>query len=173
MKLGIRFPACVLTLALISAGPGGAGGNKKTTQDEDFVHKAIASGIMEVKISEHAEKHGEREEVKSLAQHLAKDHARLNKDLLEKAKNLKQAVLVGLEKERKEKIDRLTKLQGADLDREYMKQVVDGHQASIKLYEIQAQSGADADLKSFARDTLPALREHLKKAQSVAEKLKN
>jgi putative membrane protein len=174
MKPLVQLFAFVLMVTLMSAtSRAGEERKSKLSQDEDFLQKAVSRGVSEVKISEHAERKAANEEVKSLARHLAHDHAKMNKDLLEKAKNLKTAIVVGLEKDRKEKVDRLTKLEGAELDRAYVKEMIDGHRESIKLFEIQAQRGTNAELKTFASEALPTLREHLKKVESVSEKLNN
>src|SRR6058998_295694 len=92
----------------------------KLSQDEMFVVRAASCGVASVKFSEYAEKNATNSAVKSFAQHIAKEHARLNKELAEKSKNVKVAVVAGLEKDRKEKFDRLSKLSGAEFDREYL-----------------------------------------------------
>ena len=46
-------------------------------------------------------------------------------------------------------------------------QMVADHKATIALFETEAKSGGDADLKAFAAKTLPALQEHLKMAQAL------
>jgi len=145
------------------------GGEKKLTQDEEFFKTAASAGFAEVKTSQYAEKNGNNEKVRDLAAHLVKEHTDLNKKLTENAKGLKVAVVVGFEKDRKAKYDRLTKLEGAAFDRAYLKQLIEGHKESIKLFETQAREGKHEELRTFANDTLPQLRKHLKKAQETAE----
>jgi putative membrane protein len=162
-----RLLCVALTCALVGAGVR-AGEGKLV--DGEFIKKAIVSGVAEVKISELAAKNATNADVKSLAQHLAKDHSKLNKDLMEQAEGLKVAVVTGLEKDRQEKYNQLSKLEGAEFDREYLRQMIEGHEASIKLFENQAKSGTHEKLRTLAAQTLPALRQHLKMAQNLAQK---
>ena len=49
--------------------------------------------------------------------------------------------------------------------------MVKDHQADIKKH--QKQSGKNVQTGDFAKETLPTLQEHPKKAQEVAQKVKN
>ena len=62
---------------------------------------------------------------------------------------------------------KLSALSGAAFDREYMSQMVKDHTAAVALFQGQATSGADADLKNWAAKTLPTLQHHLQMAQSL------
>jgi putative membrane protein len=67
----------------------------------------------------------------------------------------------------KAKFDKLQSLSGAQFEDQFKKDVVAGHQDAIKLFENYAQKGDNADLKKFAQDTLPKLKEHLQHAQAL------
>jgi putative membrane protein len=71
----------------------------------------------------------------------------------------------------REAMDKLAKLSGADFDREYMRNQVKDHEKAVALFERQANSGSDADLKAFATKTLPTLREHHQMARDLAAKV--
>lgn len=69
-------------------------------------------------------------------------------------------------------IDQLQGLSGAKLDKAYSKKQVSDHKKAIEAFEKEAKSGSDSDLKAFAGDTVPTLKEHLKlalAAQSAAQ----
>jgi putative membrane protein len=68
--------------------------------------------------------------------------------------------------------DRLSALSGAAFDRAYMADMVKDHRTDIAEFEKEANSGSDADVKSFASKTLPTLRHHLEMAQSADSKVK-
>ena len=68
-------------------------------------------------------------------------------------------------------MDRLGKLSGAEFDREYLKMDLNDHKKTIDLFEKQARSGRDAELKAFAEKTLPTLREHHQMARDLASKV--
>jgi putative membrane protein len=73
----------------------------------------------------------------------------------------------------KREYDKLSKLSGADFDKEYMKQMVSDHKKDIKEFQSQAKSGKDADIKNFAQSTLPTLEDHLKQAEAAEANAKN
>jgi putative membrane protein len=64
-------------------------------------------------------------------------------------------------------MDKMSKLSGADFDREYMKQQVADHDKTVALFEKQSKNGKDAELKAFADRTLPTLREHQQMAKDI------
>ena len=60
---------------------------------------------------------------------------------------------------------------GAAFDRGFIDAQVKAHQEAIALFEQQAKSGSDAEIKAFAQKQLPGLRNHLKQAQDLQGKL--
>lgn len=68
-------------------------------------------------------------------------------------------------------MERMNKLSGAEFDREYLKMDLKDHKKAIELFEKQARSGRDAELKAFAEKTLPTLREHHQMARDIAGKM--
>lgn len=60
---------------------------------------------------------------------------------------------------------------GKEFDKGFIDSAVKDHQKAIELFEKEANSGGDAQLKAFAGKTLPKLRDHLKQAQDLQQKL--
>ena len=52
-----------------------------------------------------------------------------------------------------------------------MDTMVQDHQKAIDLFQQEAKSGKDADLKGFAKATLPTLQQHLDLAQKTQEQV--
>lgn len=67
--------------------------------------------------------------------------------------------------------DKLSKLSGADFDREYMSLMVKDHTKDVKEFEDASTKAKDADLKAWASKTLPTLREHLQMARDINGKV--
>ena len=60
-------------------------------------------------------------------------------------------------------------LSGAEFDRMYVEHMVKDHEKDIKEFEKESSKGEDSDVKSFAEQTLPKLREHLQTAQGLVQ----
>jgi predicted outer membrane protein len=55
-----------------------------------------------------------------------------------------------------------------------MAQMVEDHKAAVELFETAADDEKlDLDLRSYAKRTLPQLRDHLTEAQTIESKLTN
>jgi putative membrane protein len=67
--------------------------------------------------------------------------------------------------------DRLSKLSGADFDKAYMTDMLKDHEKDVAMFEKEANSGKDADVKAWATSTLPTLRDHLQLARDTAPKV--
>jgi putative membrane protein len=140
--------------------------------DQDFVIKAISSQIGEIKLAETAVKNGSAKEVRDFAQMVVDDHTKVRDALMEWAKNSKLVVVQGLEKEYKEKVSRLSKVEGAAFDREFMKIMVGDHEKSLQAWQAHAKTTSDRNLKKLIEQTAPTVREHLKHAQKISSSLK-
>ena len=68
-------------------------------------------------------------------------------------------------------MDKLSKLSGAEFDKEYMSEMVKDHENDAKEFQTQANEGTDPDIKAFAAKTLTIIQEHLKMARDVAKKV--
>jgi putative membrane protein len=173
MKQVLRFTAFAVLGGLACCALAAADDKQvKAANDTDFLVKAAECGHAEVKFSELAEKRASSEKVKEFAKHMVRDHGEANNQLAEHSKNLKVAVLAGLDRDKRAIYDRLEKLSGEEFDRAYMKQMVEDHEKAVTLFESQAKSPGEGQLKRFAEQTLPTLREHLKKAREIAQEVK-
>jgi len=154
----------VLALYMMIALPAAAA--KKS--DQDFVNAAAQAGIAEVEASKLALDKSKDEAVRKFAQRMVDDHTKANEKLkaIAQSKNLKVATWPS--KKQQKKIDSLRKVSGGEFDERYAEFFgVPAHKEAINLFEREAKSGNDKDLRQFAQDTLPTLREHLQMAQGL------
>jgi putative membrane protein len=145
---------------------------EKAVSDNDFLIKAVTGGVAEVQFSQLAKKHATDAKVKAFATRMVDDHSKANKKLLEYAKGLKVGVVTGLNKDRRAAYSNLSKLSNGDFDREYMKTMVEDHEKALSLYQSFAKHGSHDGLRTFASDTLPTLKAHLKEAREIYARLK-
>lgn len=140
-------------------------------QDKSFANDAAIAGKAEVDLGKLAQKQGKNRAVKDFGRQMVEDHGKANDQLAALAKKDGISLPQHLDQAHKSVVDGLAKLNGAAFDRAYATQAVDDHQGAVKLFEGESKSGQNADLKSFADQTLPVLRHHLTMAQAMAADL--
>ena len=140
---------------------------------EGFIPRALAGGIHQIEVAKLAEKHAGSDAVKEFARRVIKDHSEANARLMEFAKEMKVAVVEGATKDQREKKTQLSKLNGIDFDREFLRTMEADHKEAISLFENEAKNGKDGKkVQEFAEKTLPTLRDHLKMARKLLDDLK-
>lgn len=130
----------VLTIAALalawvaSAQPAGSGSN-------EFVNQMAIAGMAEVHLGKMAAAQAASPDVKAFGQMMVKDHSQANTELTRIATQLGITPPKALDAKHKELADKLSKLKGAEFDREYMTAMVEGHE------EVAGKLRARADMK--------------------------
>jgi putative membrane protein len=136
--------------------------------DATFYKKAAESGIFEVDAGNQAQQKASMQPVKDFGAMMVKDHSAANDQLktlaASKSISLPTSASMG-EMAEKGKLDVLT---GDTYDKSYIKGQIKAHHQAIALFKNEIASGQDADAKSFAQQTLPTLKKHLKAARDIA-----
>jgi putative membrane protein len=135
-----------------------------------FVHKASAMGNAEVKAANMALEKSSSQAVKAFAQQMVNDHTQVNQKLMALAqqKGLKSDVATQPDAKDMALSMKLKMQSGASFDKAYASRQVTAHQETIALFQQEAQSGKDPDIKQLAAQALPTLQQHLKMAQDLA-----
>ena len=147
-------------------------GKPISASDVDFVATAASSNALEVEASKLALERSKNGAVRKFAQHMVDDHAKVGEEL----RALPVAASVGnfaaLLLKHKDQLSKLRELQGAAFDKAYATQIgVAAHQETVGLFEKAADTASDSQTKAFAQAKLPALREHLQMAQTMAQQV--
>jgi putative membrane protein len=148
-----------------TSAPRGASDAKLSHGDKKFMEEAAKGGMAEVQLGQLAAQKAGSEDVKKFGQKMADDHAKANDELKKLASSKGVELPTDLDRSAKREHDKLSKMSGADFDREYMKHMVDDHKKDVKDFQKEAKSAKDPDVKSFASSTLPTLEQHLQLAQ--------
>ena len=128
---------------------------------------------MEVQLGKLAQEKAGNEKVKEFGKRMEQDHSKANEELKKIASDKDVQLSNELDKKHEGKVDKLTKRSGADFDKQYMDAMVSDHKEDIKKFQRVADKGKDAELKQFARQTLPTLKEHLQLAESTVQQVKS
>ena len=141
------------------------------TSDQTFLKGAVEGGLAEVELGQLAVEKSSNEDVKRFAQRMVEDHGKANEDLKQLASQKGVSLPSEPSAKQKAKKERLSKLSGDEFDRAYMSDMLKDHRTDIAAFEQESDSGMDSDIKKFASQALPILREHLKQAESVTGKI--
>jgi putative membrane protein len=147
--------------------------SKLPSGEERFMKEAASGGLMEVELGKIAAEKGSHQRVKEFGKRMQADHSKANAQLKKIASSKGVELPTEPSGEHKSTMDKLTKLSGAEFDREYMEAMVDDHKEDIEKFQTQADKGKDPELKKFASETLPILKKHLELAQSTEKQTKS
>jgi putative membrane protein len=140
--------------------------------DKDFVARAIACDIAGIKFAERAIKQTTNKDVEKFARKMKEEHTKCRDALMERAKEMKLGVLEGLDKEKQGTFDRVSKLEGSEFDRAYMREMVESHEAALATYEFWAEKGKDREVADHVKRAIPKIKEHLEEARRISNNLK-
>ena len=158
----------IVAAALVAlTGPAAAQVQLVSDQDREFVNKATTGNLAEIELGRVAAQRAARPSVRSFGERMVTDHGRSSAELASLARSKGIEVPTALEPSQQAMRDRLSALSGNDFDRAYMSEMVRDHTEDIALFERAAETSTDPDLKTWATQSLPMLREHLALARQV------
>jgi putative membrane protein len=136
---------------------------------QDFVTQAAVSDMFEIDSSKLAQANSQDAKVKSFAAKMVTDHTATSTELkgLVSSGKVKAGVPAAMDSSHKSKLEKLQGLKGQDFDKQYDSDQEAAHKNAVSLFERYSKGGDNADLKAFATNTLPHLREHLKMAEDL------
>lgn len=143
-----------------------------TGGDLAFINDAAPGGMAEVELGKLALSKAQNAEVKAFAQKMIDDHSKAGDELKQLAAQKKVTLPPDVLPKHKEAMEKLSKLTGADFDREYVKAMVEDHEKDVTAFEAVSKTATDADVKAFAAKTLPTLKMHLEMIKGIAGKMK-
>jgi putative membrane protein len=170
MERGYFLKALVVLSIIWLAGC--AGGGISSMKPSDFLTEAAEGSMAEIQLASLALTRTQNPEVRAFAQQMITDHGKASDEIKPIAAKKSITLPLELSSANKSLADKLTKLSGAEFEREYVKAMVEDHEKDVKAFQTQSQGGTDADVKDFATKTLPTLEHHLQMARELQNKMK-
>jgi putative membrane protein len=140
----------------------------------DPVAQAVEMHNAEIALARIASGKAQNPKVKSFAEMLIKDHT----DALRKLQSVQGVTTTNMKPSARHQAnaERLSKISGSEFDREYMRAAVSDHQEALRFFEQQSKADDSAaplpgNLAKVSQEIIPAIREHLQKAQSILKDL--
>jgi len=169
MRLTHAKALAVAAFALMLAVPAWAAAGKDVKATEQFIREAAMGDMVEVQMGQIGQQKASSPEVKEFAHRMQQDHSAH----LEKVRTLAAAHNVTLPNEldakHRKDIEKFSRMEGRDFDRQYMNHMVKDHQEDIQKYEKAQQQPVSSDAKALISETLPVLKEHHAMAQNIAK----
>lgn len=142
-----------------------------SAEDKEFITKAGMAGLYEVKVGNLALQKAASADVKAFAQRMVTDHGTANAEVTRIATAKGVALAAELAGEHQAAFDHLSMLTGAEFDKAYMQHMVADHEKDVAEFQKASTSATDADVRTFAAQTLPVLQDHAKLAAEVSKKV--
>ncbi|MBV8843173.1 MAG: DUF4142 domain-containing protein [Bryobacterales bacterium] len=142
-----------------------------SSADATFVQHASEGGMAEVQLGQLAQQKGTNPAVKNFGARMVMDHSKGNDQLKAIATQKGLATATAVNSKDQALYNKLNSESGSQFDMDYINAMIADHKEDIAEFEKEANSGQDPDVKKFAMDTLPTLREHLKMAETAQMEL--
>ena len=133
---------------------------------QEFLKDAIQGDNSEIALGQLAQQKASNAKVKDFGKTLVSDHTVAKQEASTLAKTLGVTPSDEPTAEAKDEQDKLSKLSGADFDKEFASYMVKDHQKDIQ--EFQDQAKANDQTSALANKQLPTLQKHLQMAQALA-----
>lgn len=147
--------------------------NPVSNQDKNFVRDAGHANRAEIEMAELATTKAEDDEVVAFAKFMITEHTEAQNKLkdLADAKNIPMpdtldAAHIAMK-------DKLSGLDGYKFDSAYISSQVSDHEKAENIFKSGADENDDEQLETYASETLKHIREHLKRAKELKEKINN
>ncbi|MBZ5761139.1 MULTISPECIES: DUF4142 domain-containing protein [Rhizobium] len=135
---------------------------------EDFVTEAATSDMFEIAASKLAVEKADPA-TKAFAEQMIADHTKTSAEMkaMVDSGKVKVAIPTAMTSSQQGMIDKLNGLKGDDFNKQYHSDQVSAHKDAVDLFKRYGDGGDNADLKTWATKTRPALEHHLMMAQDL------
>jgi putative membrane protein len=141
--------------------------------DLDFATEAAQDGLFEVRLGELAVQRSQTSEVRDFGQRMVDDHGKANDRLMEIAQRKGIELPQALSDDAQETYEDFQERSGEDFDDAYVDEMVSDHEDAVDAFESYADDAEDPDLRGFAEQTLPTLKDHLQLAKQTQERVES
>jgi putative membrane protein len=157
----------LLALSGIAHGAQSAEAESAVPEPSIFIEQAAQVGLVDVEAARLALARSQDPGVRSFAQRVLRDQEDLDRELATLANGRGIALPPKLDSTKRSMLDEITAKQGSDFDRAYAQHMAMGQMRAVALFEA-ASNSPDAAVATFARQSLPALRERQQLAATLA-----
>jgi putative membrane protein len=172
MRNTVRLAAAVCALAIVGYARGDdRRADTKPFSDATFVQKAATCNMAEIALGKIAQTKATDPDVKRFAQDLVADHTKANEKLMAIAKQLNLSMPTQLPADKQKEVERFRNYTGTNFDKDFVQHEIKDHEKAIELFTQASKECKNEQLKNYATQTLPGLKEHLQMAKKINDRL--
>lgn len=145
-----------------------SGSTRSNSTDAAFLQQAAMGGRAEVELSQLALRQSTRQDVRDFAQHMIADHTAANQQVQQLADSRGLTLPSQPDTQHRQVADQLNSANGPSFDQLYLQTMLQDHRQTVSMFERESQSASDPQIRNFAANTLPKLREHLRMVESLS-----
>jgi putative membrane protein len=135
--------------------------------DSNFVMEAAKGGMMEVQAGQLAQQNAQSQRVKDFGGMMVTDHTKANDELRSYASGHGITLPDSLPSSEMKHMNAMKSMKGNAFDKHYVSMMVEDHQKDVAKFKKASQNCNDAQLKTWASNTLPTLQKHLDSIQAI------
>src|SRR5687767_9623244 len=130
-RLRINTALIAVSIGWLLMGTAWVQAEKVSDKDQQFLKQAAHAGIAEVKLGAMAKAQAASPEVQEFGQRMVTDHTKANEALMALAQAKDISVPAEMDEQHQETAERLSKMQGSQFDREFMRHMVKDHEKAV------------------------------------------
>jgi putative membrane protein len=146
--------------------------NNAVVVDEEssaFLVRVANSGMTETQLAAVAMQKAVLPAIRDFAAKLHRDHGALN-DTVKNLAGQKNIILPDtMTSENQKEVDALTAKKGKNLDKEFIRLIINNHERIVEMFDKAQLDTKDLDIRAFAGKSLPMLKMHLDSARTLQE----
>lgn len=161
--------AGALALGVSTIGPAAQAQAKDDVKaDAKWIREVAADNLLEVDLGKVAQKRATNASVKQFGDRMMADHTKAQDELVSMATSHGLPLKPELGPRHEQKVDQLQKAPHKDFDRDYIRSMIEDHNADISYLENEGEHAHSAPVRDYAKKYLPVLQDHLKEAKRIA-----
>jgi putative membrane protein len=138
--------------------------------DANFITMATQGGLAEIAEAQVAQKQSHNPAILHYAQMMITDHTAANNQLAQIAAKKGVTPPSSPSDAQTQEANALSADTGRKFNHDYIADQISGHTLQVQLFQTEAASGSDPDLKAFAQETEPTVQHHLDMANALGSK---
>ncbi|MFN6943898.1 MAG: DUF4142 domain-containing protein [Cytophagaceae bacterium] len=142
-------------------------GTAMSDDDRDFLQEAAKRNLYDLELARLAQERAVTEDVKQFAQNILNEHGKVQEELKQFAQQRNVMLPDSIDSDQRNNLSDLAQKEGFEFDTEFMDKMVERHNETLDRFESKAEDAEDPQLREWAQNTVPTLRNHKHEAENV------